>query len=583
MRTPFEFKKTHAAVLAAIFAIGLGASSSWGAAIDSALEERLSAMGPSEEVPVIIKLKDRVDVSAFTEKDRPTRRRNLVEALRSKAERTQGPLISALSRAGARRVRSLWITNGIAAQANAGAIMELSKDPSIESITVDSALEAPTPVVGTAAAPEWNISAIRANELWSLGLTGTGVVVANMDTGVDANHPDLRDRWRAGANSWYDPNGEHAAPYDPAGHGTQTMGLMVGGASGGTAIGVAPGASWIAVKIFNDSGVGYLSGIHLGFQWLLDPDGDTATDDAPDIVNNSWGFTNNVNECITEFAADVSALRAAGIAVAFAAGNQGPLPSTSVSPANNSNGFATGAVDQTLAPANFSSRGPSACDGTLFPEISAPGVSVRTSDLTLGGAVADPYRSVSGTSYSVAHVSGLMALLKGASPNSSVAMLEQALMDSAKDPDANGADNNYGNGVIDGMGAYQTLLAMAPVDIDNDGYAADTDCDDNNASVHPGATEVKHDGIDQDCNGYDLTINITKASYTQRRGTLTVEATSKLGGSAKLALSGYGQMKWSALRSVWSITVRYLKASPGSITVTGVEGSESAGVITSSR
>lgn len=88
---------------------------------------------------------------------------------------------------------------------------------------------------------------------------------------MDALHPDLAASWRSGPNSWFDPNGEHSTPYDANGHGTQTMSLMAGGDFGGTAIGVAPGAWWIAVKIFNDADVASLSVIHQGFQWLLDP------------------------------------------------------------------------------------------------------------------------------------------------------------------------------------------------------------------------------------------------------------------------------------------------------------------------
>jgi bacillopeptidase F len=102
-----------------------------------------------------------------------------------------------------------------------------------------------------------------------------------MDTGVDYLHPDLADKWRGGANSWYDPNGEHATPYDANGHGTGVMGILVGGTAGGTAIGVAPGAQWIAVKLFDDTGEASESDIHLGLQWFLDPDGNPDTDDVP--------------------------------------------------------------------------------------------------------------------------------------------------------------------------------------------------------------------------------------------------------------------------------------------------------------
>ena len=199
-----------------------------------------------------------------------------------------------------------------------------------------------------------------------------------MDTGVDINHSDLLSRWRGGVNSWYDPNGEHNTPSDLNGHGTQSMGIMVGGSAGGSAIGVAPDATWIAAKIFNDAGEASLSSIHQGFQWLLDPDSDPLTDDAPDVVNNSWTLQ-NVNGCDNEFAADISALRASSIMVIFSAGNYGPSPMTSVSPANNAEGFAVGAVDSTMTIANFSSRGPS-CDGSLYPEVVAPGVNIKTSD-----------------------------------------------------------------------------------------------------------------------------------------------------------------------------------------------------------
>ena len=78
---------------------------------------------------------------------------------------------------------------------------------------------------------------IRASELWDMGFTGTGMVIASMDTGVDATHPDLASRWRGGANSWFDVNGVYDTPFDYSGHGTGVMGILVGGDAGGSAIG----------------------------------------------------------------------------------------------------------------------------------------------------------------------------------------------------------------------------------------------------------------------------------------------------------------------------------------------------------
>jgi bacillopeptidase F len=348
--------------------------------------------------------------------------------------------------------------------------------------------------------------------MWDAGYDGTGTVVASMDTGVDYLHPDLAAAWRDGSNSWFDPNGEHSTPYDASGHGTQTTSLMVGGDAGGHSIGVAPGAQWIAVKIFNDAGFASLSAIHQGFQWLLDPDGKPRTNDIPDVVNNSWGFPNLVGQCYTEFSYDIEVLKAAGIAVVFSAGNRGSLGNES--PADNSASFAVGSVDSSLNVAASSSRGPSACDNSFFPEVVAPGVSVRSADLTFGGVFPDSYASVSGTSFAAPHAAGTIAMLRQANPDTSVAELEQALTSTALDLGAAGADNVSGYGIIDAVAAND-LLASNPgptcTDADSDGFFAqagcgtELDCNESDADINPDACDIKRDGIDQDCDGKDRT------------------------------------------------------------------------------
>ena len=118
-----------------------------------------------------------------------------------------------------------------------------------------------------------------APELWSHGIDGSGMTVATLDTGVDLTHAELAGRYRGGSHGWFDPFGEHARPVDLNGHGTQVIGVMVAG----DGIGMAPGAHFIAARVFNDSGVSTDSAVHLAFQWLLDPDGNPATDDAPTL------------------------------------------------------------------------------------------------------------------------------------------------------------------------------------------------------------------------------------------------------------------------------------------------------------
>jgi subtilisin family serine protease len=448
----------HAGILLVLgWMSGAGAQSTL---IGPDLAAELAARGPQDEIVVIVSLADRVDPRVYETADRSRRDTRLVEALRQKAAATQVTHRVFLHNNGARQFRELWVINGFAVTARASVIRQLAARPGIELIRLDSTLEAPVTTSGTAAPPEWNLNVLRAPELWTQGVTGSGIVVANMDTGVDANHPDLATKWRGGDNSWYDPNGEHATPYDPTGHGTQTMAIMVGGSAGGSAIGMAPDARWIAAKLYNDAGQASYSDIHLAFQWLLDPDGDLATLDAPDVVNASWGLTGTAGQCITEFSTDIEVLKAAGIMIAIAAGNDGPAPLTSLSPGNNPQGFAAGAVDADLAIASFSSRGPSACDGSVYPELVAPGVNINTADLSFGGMPL--YAVVSGTSYAAPHAAGALALLAEAFPQAGVAQLEEALTASARDLGVAGEDNSYGHGLADVQAAYQLLGAAAP-------------------------------------------------------------------------------------------------------------------------
>jgi hypothetical protein len=224
---------------------------------------------------------------------------------------------------------------------------------------------------------------------------------------------------------------------------------MVGGDAGGTAIGIAPDARWIAVKVFNDRGSATSTAIHRGFQWLLDPDGNPDTDDAPDVVNDSW--TLSASGCNLDFEPDLARLRAAGILPVFAAGNYGPTPGTVLSPANNPEAFAVGATDSADVLDPSSSRGPSACGQPVVPRAVAPGVDVRTTDLY------GLYTTVSGTSLAAPHVAGALALLRSAFPDLSADRQAAALEGGAVDLGPAGPDNDYGAGRLDVLAAYHWL------------------------------------------------------------------------------------------------------------------------------
>lgn len=549
------------------------ASASFGAEIGPELLDTVSKLGPGEKIPVLVRFKDHAETE-FSGGHGRTKREEIIRALKTK---TQDSVRAIAPHLISRRAvyKDLWIINGVSLKADAAMLSALSREPRVKAVTLDAELPGPVVGYGYPAVPEWNLSMIKAPELWSIGLTGADTVVATMDTGVDLNHPDLASSWRGGTNSWYDPYGDHPAPFDASGHGTMVAGIINGGANGGTAIGVAPGAKWIGVKIFRDNGHASLSAIHQGFQWLLDPDGDPATDDSPQIVNSSWGL-GNINGCSSEFEEDIRVLNGAGIITIFAAGNYGPNQYTSTSPANSPVSVSTGAIDYAGAAAGFSSRGPSACGGSVFPLIAAPGVDIRTADLTYGGAVPRSYSVVSGTSFAAAHVSGALALLAEAFPAAAPDELTSALLSTVQDLGQYGADNAYGAGLIQLKAAYDLLAGQEPapvIDQDDDSYPAGADCNENDPSIHPGAVEIKYDGIDQDCNGYDLTITITRATYSDTYRSLRIEAKSSLGAGAALSAEGFGPMSWSANLNKWVLTVKGIEK-PSDVKVSGLEGSE---------
>jgi subtilisin family serine protease len=424
-----------------------------------------------------------VNLSLIQGADKDLRRAKIVQALKEAADLAQGPTKAFLQGMSLNEIIPLWIINGIAVTTPAWAIPWIANFPGVKSVVPDYVVETPPVNVGAAAAsPEWNISAIQAPILWSVGIAGGGVVVANMDTGVDPQHAEFTGKWRGGANSWFNPYSDPAnaanckipnqcsicetdstVPCDVEGHGTGTMSIMVGGSGGGTAIGVAPDAKWIAVKALNDARFGTVSVILQGFQWILGlPAGQ-----APDIVNNSWDLL-NPNGCGLAFQASIQALKAAGISIVFAAGNYGPSISSSISPANNVGSFAAGATDINNTIATFSSRGPSPVavecgNGAIFPHVVAPGVDIKVAAPTNGGVFVTAYVHQNGTSFAAPHVAGTMALLLSAFPTLTPTDLESILEQTALglvdiSPNDVVPNNSYGYGLVDIANAYMNAF-----------------------------------------------------------------------------------------------------------------------------
>lgn len=143
---------------------------------------------------------------------------------------------------------------------------------------------------------------IGAPAVWNMGIDGAGTVIASIDTGVQWNHPALKTKYRGynPANpdvpnneyNWFDAVSGQAAPYDDLGHGTHTIGTMVGSEpNGANQIGVAPGATFISVKAFSEDGGSDIDLLEAG-EWVIAPkdaSGNPHPEKAPDVVNNSWG------------------------------------------------------------------------------------------------------------------------------------------------------------------------------------------------------------------------------------------------------------------------------------------------------
>jgi bacillopeptidase F (M6 metalloprotease family)/subtilisin family serine protease len=514
----------------------------------------LDAFSKDEKVTFLIKFKEQADpmkvakeartnakkasLSAFNQE--LAQRSAVISELKSVAIESQGKVTSFLEeeakKGNAEDIKSFYIVNGMAVTATKDIAEKLATFPEVEKILPNEKRQLfkgldvqETPKVGTQSI-EWNVDRVNAPDVWGLGIDGAGVVVANIDTGVEWEHPALKAKYR-GYNaatgevdhtySFFDPVNGRTTPYDIDGHGTHTMGTMVGSEQNGSnQVGVAPGAKWIAVQAFTADGA-YDDDLIAAAEWIMEPGGDTSK--APDVVNNSWGGGPGIDEWYLPM---VTAWRAADIFPAFAAGNTTLFnpggPGSVASPANYPESFAVGATDSNDMVASFSLRGPSPY-GEIKPDVSAPGVSVRSS--YPGGG----YASASGTSMATPAVAGVVALLKSANQSLNVDQLEQILMDTAvprtdgQYPDS--PNHGYGYGLVDAFAAVSTVadgLGKVQGQVTMDG-------EDTEAPVfeHAAPSEA-FSGLDLELN-IQVSDNVSVTSVQLQYGDQTLDATRKSG------------------------------------------------------
>ncbi|MEV5977463.1 S8 family serine peptidase [Streptomyces sp. NPDC052114] len=290
---------------------------------------------------------------------------------------------------------------------------------------------------------------VHAPEAWAAGYDGKGTKVAVLDTGADAEHPDLKGRIGATENFTDSPDNE-----DRQGHGTHTTSTVggSGAASGGKKKGVAPGAELLHGKVLNDSGSGATSWIIAGMEW--------AVAQKADVVSMSLGNPART-DCTDPMstATEELAQSAENTLFVIAAGNTGPTFNSVSSPGCAPSVLTVGAVDRDDTTASFSSRGPAYGSHTLKPEIAAPGVDISAA--AAGGRGMYAYQSMSGTSMATPHVAGAAALVRQRHPDWSARRIKAALVSSA-DSAIPGDARETGGGRLDAKAAIDQKVLGSP-------------------------------------------------------------------------------------------------------------------------
>ncbi|GAA1138857.1 hypothetical protein GCM10009583_05630 [Ornithinicoccus hortensis] len=435
------------------------------ASIDAQVQEELDAKGSAE---FWVHFAERPDLTQFASiADWDARGEAVYQALRDTAEKSQADVRAQLDEQGV-SYQHFYISNVIKVDAgDAALVTSLAADKGVDRIIASFEVEQPDDVLDepqmSPTAVEWGVADINADDVWSeYGVTGEGIVVANIDTGVQYDHPALVSHYRGNNGdgtfdhnyNWLEVQGSSDFPTDYDGHGSHTMGTMIGDDGGENQIGVAPGATWIATSGCCPSDAALLESM----EWVLAPtdlNGENAdASKRPHIVNNSWGTTLPSNDPFGEEWQE--AWNASGIFGVFANGNSGSACNTSGSPGSRAINYSVGNYTSSHVIAPSSSRG-AGQDGVIKPNISAPGSNVRSS------VPGNGYASYTGTSMAAPHAAGAVALLWSGAPSlvgdidATRALLNGTAIDTEDLQCGGTAENNnvFGEGRLDVLAAME--------------------------------------------------------------------------------------------------------------------------------
>lgn len=310
-----------------------------------------------------------------------------------------------------------------------------------------------------------SVPSLEADSLWDIGITGKGIRVAVIDTGIDYTHPAFgsctKEQFLSGdcqrVVGGYNFVIDDLDPKDDHSHGTHCAGII--GGNGGGVVGVAPEVTFYAYKVLNSGGSGTASNIVKAIERSMDPNSDGDFSDHLDVISLSLGGSGNPEDAMSKA---IDAAVDAGVVAVVAAGNNGPRGESILSPGTSRNAITVGASCKTKdvnrfsnCPsliASFSSRGPVRWNDEngdsqtmIKPDILAPGVNIFSS--VLNGEI----KSLSGTSMATPHVAGVVALLKQINPEWTPEEIKSRLKETATDL---GFDvNSQGAGLVNLVGA----------------------------------------------------------------------------------------------------------------------------------
>jgi len=355
--------------------------------------------------------------------------------------------------------KDLWIIRGMVVQADDVQIAGIRQDPNTAAVLPDRTLRWIHPIKKkwnrTFSRDDkklWGLKAIKVPELrdkYGLAFLGQGVRAGILDTGIQSGHREFASV--SGPILFKDFINNSPRPYDDNGHGTHVAGIMAG-----RNVGVAPQVSLVVGKMMDASGSASESTILEAMQWMFDPDGNPATPDQPQVVNNSWGMSLDQGfqdiRSLDHFRRALKVWVAGGIVPVFAAGNSGGAPNAV--PAGLPEVMAVGSFNIEGRLSSFSSWGPNLwTDGTsnfrIFkPDCSAPGEEIYSASPDNG------YVEMDGTSMAAPYVAGSVALLLQVQPKNhpfdSLNMVTQTTVKKG--------DLGFGIGTLDAMNLVTTAM-----------------------------------------------------------------------------------------------------------------------------